>query len=349
MRKLSIALVGAGTWGQTHAKIYSEYSSVEIAAVCDTNLERAKALAAKHNIPADRIFSDYNEMLAKATCDAVAIITPDFLHRDVAVACANAGKDMLIEKPLATKEQDVYDIYSAVKRNNVRVMVDFHNRWNPPFASMKTDIDAGMVGEPYSAYIRLNDIKWVATDLLPWASRSSILWFLGSHSLDTLRWIFNDEVKRVYSVARSGLLKSMGIDTVDTYHTVLEFRNGGIATMENSWVTPDTYPNVNDFKCNVLCTDGMFELNLSNHNLIQRYDKNNMKVPDILVNNFVYGAAMGFAYQSIRHFVDCLLSGRPFHLTIEDSANVSLTILKIFESVEKGMPVEASLPDWSAI
>ena len=80
-------------------------------------------------------------------------------------------------------------------------MVDLHNRWSPPFNSAHESVVNGELGNIYSAYMRLNDIKWVATDLLPWAAQSSILWFLGSHSLDTLRWFFNDEVKRVYSVS----------------------------------------------------------------------------------------------------------------------------------------------------
>ena len=106
-------------------------------------------------------------------------------------------------------------------------------------------VERGDLGELYSAYIRLNDIKWVATDMLPWAAKSSILWFLGSHSLDTLRWFFNDEVARVYSVSRDGVLKGKGVDTVDEYLTTIEFKNGGIAQMENGWITPDANPCVN--------------------------------------------------------------------------------------------------------
>ena len=70
----------------------------------------------------------------------------------------------------------------AVKRNGVRCMVDLHNRWNAPFNTCKQLIEAGKLGDPYTAYIRHSDIKWCATDLLPWAAKSSILWFLGSHS-----------------------------------------------------------------------------------------------------------------------------------------------------------------------
>lgn len=66
-------------------------------------------------------------------------------------------------------------------------------------------------------------MKWVATDMLSWAAKSSILWFLGSHSLDSLRWLVDSEAKRVYSVKREGLLKERGVDVPDIYLTTIEF------------------------------------------------------------------------------------------------------------------------------
>ena len=130
----------------------------------------------------------------KASIDAVSIVTPDFAHADIACCFADHKKDMLIEKPLATTRADAGRIVEAVQRNHVRCMVDLHNRWNAPFNTCKQMIDAGKLGTPYTAYIRHSDCKWVATDMLSWAAKSSILWFLGSHSLDTLRWLFDDEV-----------------------------------------------------------------------------------------------------------------------------------------------------------
>ncbi len=75
------------------------------------------------------------------------------------------------------------------------------------FNTAKQEISSGKLGKPYTAYIRHSDVKWVATDMLSWASKSSILWFLGSHSLDSLRWLVGSEAKRVYSVKREGILK----------------------------------------------------------------------------------------------------------------------------------------------
>jgi predicted dehydrogenase len=178
--------------------------------------------------------------------------------------------------------------------------------------------------------------------MLPWAASSSILWFLGSHSVDTLRWFFGDEVKRVYAVSRRGLLASLGVDTVDTYLTTLEFKNGGVAQMENGWITPNANPCVNDIKFSILGDKGMISLDLSSHNMIQKYTDEKVQVPDVLVQHAVFGYPRGFAFESIRSFVDCILSGEEFRVSVEDAANTSLVILSIMESAAKGQPVEVA-------
>lgn len=339
MGKLKFAIVGAGTWGETHANIYNEHPDVDLVAICDRNLSRAQEVVKKFKLPDGNAFADHNEMLKKVEIDAVAIVTPDFSHREIAVDCANAKKHLLIEKPLATNMDDVEAIVEAVRKNKVRIMVDLHNRWSPPFAVTKESIGKGEIGEPYTAYFRLNDIKWVATTLLPWAAHSSILWFLGSHSVDTLRWIFNDEIERVFSVSREGILKKEGIDTVDIYQTILEFKNGGIATMENGWITPDTSPCVNDLKFNVLGTKGMISLDLSNSQMIERFTENKSDRPDILVKNFVHGMPKGFSFESIRHFADCLKTGKDFYVSLKDAVNNVKVILAILESARVREPV----------
>lgn len=253
---------------------------------------------------------------------------------------AAAGKHLLIEKPLATKREDVKRMLKAIEAGGVRAMVDLHNRWSPPYNLAWQQIRSGALGDPYCAYMRLNDIKWVATDMLPWAGSSSILWFLGSHSVDTLRWLLGSEVEEVYSVSRAGLLKQQGVDTTDVYLTTLRFRNGAIAQMENGWVTPNGNGNVNDMKCTVLCEKGKIDIDTSSHNMIQISTEEKTVTPDVIVTNQVFGRCKGFAYESIRSFADRLADGRPFDVTLEDAANVSLIILSIMESAQTGVPVK---------
>ena len=334
--KLKAAIIGAGTWGEAHA-CYKKHPCIELVAVCDLIPDRAERLAARFAIP--NAYSDHNKMLRECAIDVVSVVTPDFAHGEITVDCANAGKHILVEKPLATTREDVEAMVEAVEKNGVRMMVDFHNRWSPPFAVAKASLDDGDLGELVSAYFRLNDVKWVATDMLSWSEKTSILWFLGSHSVDVLRWFFNDEVERVYSVSHSGVLKSVGVDTTDVYQTILEFRNGGIATMENGWITPDTHPCINDIKFNITGTKGMIDLDLSNNQMIDRFTEHGNDRPDVLVKYSVHGKAKGLAYESIRSFIDCVVSGEDFLVSVEDAVNNSLVLLAIMESVQKKQPV----------
>ncbi|MFW6271082.1 MAG: Gfo/Idh/MocA family protein, partial [Bacillota bacterium] len=201
-KRLNMGLIGAGVWGETHAYLYEEDEKVNLKAVCDLEKEKAEKLAAKFDI--SHIYTEHQQMLTEMDLDAVAVVTPDFTHPPLVEDCARAGKDILLEKPMATTAEGVERCLKAVRENEVRMMVDLHNRWSPPFAIAKERIESGEIGEVISGYFRLNDIKWVATDMLSWADKSSILWFLGSHTVDTLCWLFNDEVEKVYSVSHKG-------------------------------------------------------------------------------------------------------------------------------------------------
>lgn len=176
--------------------------------------------------------------------------------------------------------------------------------------------------------------------MLPWAAKSSILWFLGSHSLDTLRWIVGSEIKRVYCVSSSGVLAAEGVDTVDVYQSTLEFENGVIAQMENGWITPSGNPCVNDIKFNVVGDKGMISVDASNHNLIQKYTDRETVIPDVLVNHSVFDKPKGFAFESIRSFVDSILTGEEFKVTLDDAVKNCAVIFALFESAQKRMPVE---------
>ena len=95
MRTIRIAIVGAGVWGDTHAAIYREHPLAEPVAICDRDVDRARALADKYGIPS--VYGSVEEMLEAGGFDAVSIVTPDHLHADIAVACAAAGKPWVLD------------------------------------------------------------------------------------------------------------------------------------------------------------------------------------------------------------------------------------------------------------
>lgn len=98
--------------------------------------------------------------------------------------------------------------------------------------------------------------------------------------------------------------------------------------MENGWVTPNANPCVNDIKFNLLGEKGMIAIDASNHNMIQKYTDTQVIVPDVIVQNKIFGQPKGFAFESIRAFVDGLISGQEFPVTLKEAALGVLAILR---------------------
>ncbi len=336
MDKIGCGVIGAGTWGEAHARIFSSEPYSELIAVCDLVEEKARGLAQKYG--AKRWYTDMEKLLRDTDIQAVGITTPDFAHREPFVAACQAGKDILVEKPLATNREDLKAMKDAFQKSHSRVMVDFHTRWNPPIVVTKESIDKGEIGELISMYYRLNDIIYVPTQMLSWAEKSSILWFLGSHTIDTLRFLSNSEVTRVYSVSRSKVLVQKGINVPDIYQSILEFENGVIATIENNWIIPNTNPHWNDIKINVLGSKGMINMDLTNNQAIERYLEDKSDHPDILIMPLVHGKAGGFAHESIRDFVNRLHTKQEFIAGFEDGYRVSMVVFSLLSSAEEKMP-----------
>lgn len=337
-RKLKGVLVGAGIFGSFQAQAFSQMPHVDLVGICDLNTKKAQGLADKFNIK--EVYSDFEKMLKECDCDFVSIATPDHLHAPLAIAAANAGKHILVEKPFATKREDLLAMRDAINRNGVRAMCDLHNRSSQPFAIAKATIEEGGMGKVYSMYIRLNDNKSVATNMLTWSSESSVLWFLGSHSLDILCYLCGSRPKTVYSLSRKGILQGMGVDTVDMYQTSIEFENGCIAQMENGWIVPNGNTALIDLKCNIMCEKGCFNINGSNSDMLQVLTEEKTSTPNCIARPIINGSVEGFAPNNLRSFVDGLYYDRPFNVTVDEAVDSCLAILAILESAEKKQVVE---------
>lgn len=332
MEKLKAAIVGTGIFGSFHARALSEMPEVELIAICDLNRNRAEQIAAQFGIP--QVYTSHTEMLAKSGCDFVTIATPDHLHAQVAVDAANAKRDFLVEKPFATTRDDIARMREAISRNGVRAMCDLHNRSSQPYAMAKEIIDSGEMGSVYNMYIRLNDNKSVATDMLSWSASSSILWFLGSHSLDLISYLCGSRPRTVYSLSRKGILQRLGVDTVDIYQTAIEFENGVIAQMENGWIVPNGNTALIDMKCNITCERGSFNINTSNSDMLQILTEERTQTPNCIARPIINGRVEGFAPGNIHSFVRALAENKPFNITVDEAADSCLAILAIMKSAE---------------
>jgi predicted dehydrogenase len=344
---VGFGVIGTGVWGETHLMAYSYAPQVRLAYVCDKNETLGRQRAEQYG--AESFTTDYRELLARPDIAAVSIVTPDFLHREIAVAACEAGKHVLIEKPMATTLADCEAMIAAAQANGVTLMVDFHNRFNAAFVALKQAIVAGKMGEPQMISLRLNDTIYVPTEMLSWAGQSSVLWFLGSHSLDLVRWLFDDEVERVYCVARSRVLKARGIDTPDFFHTICEMKGGGVAHIENCWILSNAYPTVCDLKCEFVGSAGTATFSPVKSDTVEFYSDIPLRpygstpgvmFPDTNVLMDCYGKPTGFGAESILYFADCIIHGRKPFVTPEDGLENTRVLLAALESVAQGQPVK---------
>jgi len=337
MQQIGVGVIGLGTWGETHLKAFTSHPGARLIGVCDSNAALAKQRANEYG--ASFVTADYRALLARDDIGAVGIATPDFLHRDMAIAAAEAGKHILLEKPMATTVEDCLAIQAAAETAGTKLMVDFHNRFSPPFLQMKAAIEAGEMGELQLISLRLNDTIFVPTQMLSWAARSTVAWFIGSHSVDLVRWLSGEEVEQVYAVSRSRVLAARGVDTPDFYLTSLELSGGLVAQIENCWILSEQYPTVFDFKAEVVGSRGTMMADVSTHRMVQKYTEDTAMYPDVIGTPDVHGRPTGFAIESIRHFVDCIVGDKELVVTAADGIAATRVICAIEESARTGAPV----------
>ena len=330
MHSVGLGLIGAGGWGAMHARTYATMECARLYGVADPDLARATDLAKPYGAQA---YADFHALLKDDRIEAVSIVTPDFAHEEPIIAAARAGKHILAEKPLATTVEGCERILEAVDKAGVKLMVDFHARWSPPLYKAYTAIRDGELGAIQHVYYRLNDRIFVPTEMLSWASQSTVMWFIGSHTIDTVRWLLGEEVQRVYSVSRSEVLRTRGIDTPDYYLSTLEFPSGATAMLENSWILPNSTPNLVDVKCQVIGSKGAIYIDATHNRALEKYTETEAGYPDILVMPSVYGRQQGFAAESIRHFIECVRDGKTPLVSGRDGLEVTKVICAIEESV----------------
>ena len=138
------------------------------------------------------------------------------------------------------------------------------------------------------------------------------------------------------------MLASQGITTPDLYLVTLEFEKGAVATLEHCWILPESAPSMVDFKCEVVGSQGAIYLDLSHNRAIELQTKEKAGYPGVTMATSVQGKIVGFAAETFRHFIDCVIHDRQPAITGEDGLATTRVLVAIEESCSRGAPVEVS-------
>ncbi len=336
--KLRVAVVGAGIYGRNHLNGFSWNPDSELVAVCDLSEKACRDVAEEYKVPT---YTDLDELLSKEAVDAVSVATPDPYHKDPVLTAIRHGKDVLVEKPLATTSSDAYEIIEAAEEAGVRVMVDYHKRWDPASIAVKNKLAEEGTGAPLRGYMRMDDIIDVPTTWLSWAHDSSPVHFLGTHCYDLIRWYMGCEVTEVYACGHKGLLTSRGVDTYDTVTAMLQFENGCTWTVENSWIVPNGFAKADDSCTSILCENGLLRVD-SQRRGVEFFDEKKGYTPNISFMQENGGRLVGFGIDPLRDFVRCIQTGEPFLAGLTDGLHAELIAEAVTKSVETHEVVKLS-------
>ncbi|MGI5820151.1 MAG: Gfo/Idh/MocA family protein [Armatimonadota bacterium] len=328
--RIGAAVIGLGMMGERHARVWQELHSTEIVSVYDIVSERAEEVAAALGCEAA---GSLEEAIGAEGVGIVSVCTNDEAHREACVAAAEAGRHVLVEKPLATTLEDCDAIIEACERSGVKLMTGHVCRFDPRYVKCRDAVVAGEVGEVVQVFARRNNILASGQRIGP---RTSVAFFLGVHDIDLLEWITGERITRVHAESTSKVLAE--IPAADSIMTVFRLAGGGIGALETCWVIPEGSPNSLDARLEVVGTAGRVAACVGCEGFEQA-SAERARRPDIVYWTEMHGRAEGGLRRQLEHFAECVLEDRQPAVSPEDARHAVAVAAAIHESLESGGPV----------
>lgn len=316
MNEIGVAIQGAGWVSSEHIRAYKQDPRARVVVIGSRTRDGAERKAREFDLDVP-VYDSYEAMLARPDVDAVSICTPPERHPEETVLAARAGKHVLIEKPVALNPEDLHRMREAVREAGVRTVVSFVLRWNPAVANIKALRAQGALG----------DVFMVQTDY--WhnvaqaggyrrgrpTKKDGVGAMLGGgcHAFDMARYLMESDIVSVS--ARSWTPPEAGEEArhANTL-AVVHFANGAMGKV--SGCTSQWMPY--NFNIDVFGTEGVVRGNrLYTTKLpgLRGFAEMDTVLPDSGdVAHHPFGP-------EIAHFLDCILSGRESHVSLEDAAN----------------------------
>ncbi len=334
--KLKGVAIGAGYFSRFQYEAWTRIPEVEITAICNSNLERAKSIMEPYNIK--NHYSDYKEMILKEKPDFVDIITPPETHFEMCKFAADHGVDIICQKPLAPTIEESQKIVDYVSKKGVRFVVHENFRFQPWHREIKKIINEGDIGDLFSLNFRSRmgdgwgDDAYLSRQPYFRDYKKLLIYETGVHFIDTFRY-HAGEVESVYAI-----LKRLNpvIKGEDSGLMILNFENKSHAIWDANRF------NENNFK-KQRYTFGEYLIDGSEGS-VRLYSDGKItvqKLGESEKNHHYIHNDVGFAgdccYIFQRDFIDKLISGDAF----ETSGDNYLKTLKAQEAVYKSAEINA--------
>lgn len=327
---LGAAVIGCGYIGERHAAIWRQLPYTELVSVYDVDRSRAEEVAEQYG---GQVCGALEEAIGAAGVDMVSICTDDQSHLEPSRAAAAAGKQILLEKPLATSLEEADAIIAAASEAGVTLMVAHVVRFDPRYSMAKQEIDAGAVGDIVHLYGRRNNVVASGRRI---GSRTSVAFFLGVHDIDIMRWFSGSDIVKVHAEGARKVLADVGAD--DTIFALFRFANGAVGCLETCWAMPSGVPSKIDARMDVVGSCGQVSVEVHGDGLLVAGEESATR-PEIVYGPVVAGQQAGALRAELEHFAQCVLTGGEPLVSPQDARAAVEVAAAIHDSLRTGAPV----------
>ncbi len=197
MKRVAVGVIGTGFWGENQVRVLRQSRVADLVAICDADKKRAKEMGTKYSVP---WYSDLSKFLRVPKLEAVTVCTPTQTHLKVGLLAIEAGKNLLVEKPMTGEEKSAEKLVYLARKAGVKLLVGFIERFNPGVKAVKKMLKEGTVGDVIIATgrrvarwpIRIGDVGVVKDTAI--------------HDIDAMRYLLEEEVAAVF--AQTGSLRT---------------------------------------------------------------------------------------------------------------------------------------------
>ena len=222
---MNVGVVGLGIMGNNHLRVYSEMDEANLVAVADTDEATIGRATERYGV---RGYLDYRQMLDRERLDAVSIVVPTGLHRDVALAAISAGTSALIEKPIGRSVEEGLEIQDAAQRADVTVAVGHIELFNPAVRALKRLLQQSAIGPLIQVHARR------VGPFQPRLRDVGVVHDLATHDIGVMRFVLGQEITRLHAVTRTGIRTRFE----DTLVATLQFEDGVTGSLDVNWLSP---------------------------------------------------------------------------------------------------------------
>jgi len=226
--KLGICVIGSGRAGMIHARNFARgVAHARLVALADAH--SPTLLEAQRELEVEAGFADYKDALADSRVDAVVVVTPTSLHKDIVLQAARAGKHVLCEKPMAMDVRECDDMIAACDAAKVKLQIGFMRRYDQSFRSAKERVEAGEIGEVVLVKSLTHGPSVPQEWMYDIRKSNGPLAEVNSHDIDAIRWFGDGEIDEVYAIGgnfRCPQAVQKYPDFYDNVAMVCRFENG---------------------------------------------------------------------------------------------------------------------------